>query len=189
MSGARLAAALLALFASAAWGQTDAGYERVQALVRERRFGAAWESLGDVGDPLLAARARADLLYFGRDFAGALDAARDGLEQTPGDLALLHRALSAALWMRDGSAAEPLHGRLVQALADAQLDEGARGWWDATAADLGTAAGDLVAGGDERAARLRRARVGTFAALSVLLGALLALALAPRRSNASSTTS
>jgi hypothetical protein len=161
-------AAVLAL----ALAQGDPGFERVAALLGERRLGEAYALLASVEDPALAARAEADLWYFARDFGASLAAAERGLSAAPDDLFLLHRAVSAALWIRDERRATLYAAQLRSALAAAQLADEERAWWTGACDDLSASAGELAAAAEERDRLRRRARA---AALGLLGGSVLAL--------------
>jgi hypothetical protein len=150
----------------------------VQELLSERRLAEAHDLLPAIEDPLAAERALAELWYLGRDFKASFDAAERGLALAPGDLLLLHRALGAALWLRDGERAAAVARRLEETVAGAALGADERAWWEETVRRLGADAQALVAADAERSARAARAR----RTCGVLLGGvLLGLVVLARR--------
>lgn len=158
-------------------GAADEAYERAAAALAERRLADAHALLPSIEEPVLAARAEADLWYFARDFGTCLAAAERGLAASPDDLFLLHRALSAALWIRDGAQSVRLSARLEAALPAADLSEAERAWWTETSAALAASAQELARSDRERESLRRRARA---AALGLLAAAVLALAVLAR---------
>ena len=156
----------------------DGAYDRARTHMEEGEFGAAWEALQTVEEPLLVHRGHADLFYWTRDFPASLSAARRGLELAPHDIFLLHRALAAALWLRAVDESRALVGRLERAVADAALSEADRAWWVGTVESLGADARDLARGAARRQAALSRAR---WTALVLLAGAGLGLAVLASR--------
>lgn len=161
-------------------GSQDAVFRDVQALTDDRRFGAAWSRLAGIEDPVMAARAEADLAFFARDFRASLAAVDRGLahERGEGNLYLLYRGTSAALWIRDEDAAVDLAWQLDQAIRRAELDPTERGWWEQAGRELVAGAEALRAGNREREARLSRAKS---VAAGVLGGAFLGMFLLGRR--------
>lgn len=168
-------AAALALLIS----QGDPAFDAVAAALGERRLGEAYALLGTIADPALAARAEADLWYFARDFGASLAAAERGLAVAPDDLFLLHRAASAALWLRDAGRATRHAAHLGSALAAAELSPEERAWWTGAGDDLAASAGELSAAAEERERLHRRARATALAALAGSVLALGALARSP----------
>ena len=148
----------------------DAAYERIQTLLGERRLGEAFDLLPEVEDPLLAAKARAEVSYLGRDFSACVAAAKAVLAEQPGDLMLLYRALGSALWLRDGAAASAWSERLEEALATAELTPDERAWWEGTLEALRSDAERTVEASADLERRVRFARriaIGALAAVSL----------------------
>lgn len=159
----------------------DEAFERVSAALAERRLADAFELLPAIEEPLLAARAEADLWYFARDFGASLAAAERGLDAAPDDLFLLHRALSAALWIRDGERSARYAARLEAAVPAAGLAAEERGWWDQTCAALAADAEELERSAGRREALRRRARATALGLLAASALALTALARTPHQ--------
>ena len=176
---AALWVAIHASLISPARGQ-EAAYEDFRLLVAERRFGEAAEAVEAIVDSLLAHRAEADLRYFARDFPASLAAARAGLALAPGDLTLLHRALSAALWMRAEADAVELAETLSTAVEGASLEAAERAWWEATRDSLATSTAELTASRQALERHQSRARWATAAGLAVALLGLGFLARSPQ---------
>ncbi len=170
------AAAFLALCARL----DESPFERVQALLAERRFEEAHAALPEIQEQELRARAETDLWYFARDFGAAAASADAGLARAPEDLYLWNRALGAALWVRDGERAARCSARMGEVLVAAELDAETRAWWEGTHAELSAQAAALVSAGAERARCVARAQSVSLATLGVL-GLALAVLLCPAR--------
>ncbi len=153
----------------------DEAFDRASAALAERRLDDAYALLPSIGEPLLAARAEADLWYFARDFGASLAAAERGLAAAPRDLFLLHRALSAALWIRDQERSARYSAELTAALDAAELSPEERAWWAETAAALAASADELTRAAGEREALLGRARAAALGLLGAAALGLLAL--------------
>lgn len=165
-----VAAALLALC-------IQNGLTGVQASLDEGDFGAAWASQAAETDPRAAARARCEILYRAGDPAGALSAAQEGLRLAPGDLELLHRACSSALWMGDARLAEAMVRDLGRAVGQASLTPEERSPWDEA---VRTFEARLLVLSQHDAAReraVRRARTTSCVALATALATLFVLAV------------
>lgn len=169
------AALVLALLLDATPDQdAGAGYTAALAELEHGRFHAAELALAGEEDPLLAARGRLELSYRGRDFPRALELAREALALAPADLGLLHRAASAALWLRRWEAADELVTRLDEAVR-ALGDDPARLEWSAAVLDFRERARRGIAAEAARARAVGRARTATLVALALAVagGALL----------------
>jgi hypothetical protein len=170
--------ALSALGAGVAHARAgDDAYDAVQALLGERRLSDAFDLLPEIRDPLLGARAEAELFYLARDFPRCLAAVDAGLAQAPRDLLLLHRALTASLWLRDGRRSTDWCAELAGAVAAADLGPEERAWWDESLAALRANAGDLL---ESARARDRRVALARAVSLSAIAGTLVGLALLAR---------
>ena len=85
---------LVALLAFPAPLAAQSGLEEAFA---DGRYDLALEALEGLGDPVLAAQWRFQVLHAAGDYPGALRAARAGLKLAPDDLALLQNAANCAL--------------------------------------------------------------------------------------------
>jgi len=154
----------------------------VRPLLEQGDYAAAWERQAAEPDALRRARMRCEILYSAGDPAGALEAAREGLRHAPGDLELLHRACSAALWMGDSRAAEEEARELERALSQAVLAAENRPAWEENVRAFRRRAGELSAHEAMRDASAARARRTALVALVTAVGALLGLSAQGRSS-------
>jgi tetratricopeptide (TPR) repeat protein len=136
-------------------------------------------------DPLARCRARAEILYQAGDPGAALEAIEEGLRLAPGDLELLHRGVSAALWLRDVGRSDALLRDLQAALGRAELAPEHRGAWEAGVRSFQERSQLLHGNELVRERFLARARVTALGLLG--LACLFLLALAPRAQGRSSS--
>lgn len=123
MSGALLLALGLAL---APQDHARRALEELQA----GRHAAAWAEMLAETEPLARSRARTEILYQAGNPGAALEAIGEGLRLAPGDLELLHRGISAALWLQDAGRSEALLRDLQAALEHAELAPEHRAAWE-----------------------------------------------------------
>ncbi len=169
--------AYLAVLLLAATPAVDEAYDTARALMDEGAYGESWEALQTVDDPLLRHRGEVDLFYRTRDFAASLATARRGLELFPEDLFLLHRAVSAAIWLRDVESSLALSERLGRAVQRTELSEAERAAWAADATDFERRARRLEQAASRRDTALARARWVSLALLAASGLGIVGLAL------------
>lgn len=137
----------------------DGGYDVARSHWEAGRYREALVALEDEEDPLLGHQGRAHVRYLARDFPAALDEARAGLALAPGDPVLLHRALTAAIWLRYGALAQELAEELAAAVDAGAVEATARAWWLREIDDLRARADALADARKRRDAALGRSRL------------------------------
>ncbi len=161
-----LALLLLVLLGGAP--RPDTGYDQALELAAQGRLVAALEAADREPDSLRRAQARVYVLYRGRDFLGALAAARAGLQREPTDAWLLERAAACGLALRAPDIAREYAERLLEVPASGPLRDAAAAHV-AAAEELERLDG-LVAQG------VRRARSTALALVALALAVLVFLA-------------
>jgi hypothetical protein len=167
-----VSATLVALLALAA-----PQYERGRALVDQGRFAEALQAFDAESDAARRAEGRAWAFYRGRLPAAALAEAEQGLARDPRDLALLHRAAAAGLFLRAPERAAAHLDELAAALAGAGPPDDARAFFAAEELRLRALLAEIRDEEARRSGALRRARGASLALLAAALAALLFLAL------------
>ena len=149
------------------------GPEHIRERLTVGDYHSAWEALSGESDNLVRARMRAEILYRAGDPAGALRAARAGLEMNAAQIELLYYAAGAAIWLEDEVDAVGYSARLVQAAETmkTQVPEEGHAWQEA-AKSLAARSEALVARQDELSCALTRLRAFSLGGLAVWLGAL-----------------
>ncbi len=153
-------------------------FREVLEALQSERYGDAWQAMLDEPDPVLRSRARAEILYRAGDAAGALEAAEEGLDRDPSNLELLHRGISAALWLSESRRAEELARRLQEVLIAADLAPEHRSAWEQDCNSFQRRAAELVSHERSREHALVRAR--TFSIVVLLAATLVLLVLGSR---------
>lgn len=167
----------LALLGAIALERPQAEWQR---LLEEGRFGAAWQVLSREPDPLDRARGEVEVLYRAGDPAGALARSESGLDEAPEDLELLHRAVSASIWLRDGARAREWLRHLERAISTADPSGEDRSGWQEAARDFGARIGELERSQSDRWRAVARARLVTGSVFLLSVGALVFLLRALR---------
>lgn len=154
----------------------SSGPEDWRAALEAGEYRRAWEQGSALADPVERARAEACILYQAGDPAGALAAARKGLEVEPRQLELLFYASGSAVWL--GEAGPALHASesLVQALNGAELEPDERAAWERTAREHVELAQALAAKEKTIAQALGVASWGALLGLAAAVGGMFALA-------------
>lgn len=119
----RLAALVLAVALGGGARAQESGLQRAVRLVGELRHAEALEAARSDEDPLRRQQALTYVLDQSGDLAGALRAAREGLETAPRDLWLLERALLCALALHRAELATTLAERWNAAIAASSAPE------------------------------------------------------------------
>ncbi len=160
------AAALLVAGLLCEPGPQATGYDRALELAAEGELVAALEAADREPDGLRRAQARVFVLYRGRDFVGALAAARAGLQRAPDDPWLLERAAACGLSLQAPDVALEFADRLLASAPDWREAAGAH---RAAALDLAQRDARVLQGA-------RRARSTALALLAFGVAVLLLLA-------------
>jgi len=145
----------------------------VQERLSERDLAGALAACERIATRPARAEWRFHVLHEGGDLAGALAAARDGLEEEPRHPGLLANAASSALALREGTLAERLTAALVE--IEAAPGEPWPGFRERARSLRERALGELAL--ERRAEReARRARIVSWVGLIAASLALFALA-------------
>lgn len=157
-----------------------AAQESVPSALEAGDYARAWQLAEQAPSVLERARGHSEVLYRAGDPAGALQAAREGLEEAPTDLELLYRATGAALWLEEPGLARTLADRLGAAVSAAELPPEHRPGWESAARDFRAQASRLAERDATRRAAVTRARVTTAMVGLALVGVLAGIALLGR---------
>jgi len=142
------------------------------AALEQRDYRRAWEARASLPAGLSRARAETRILYQAGDPAGALAAARRGLESDPQQLELLFYAAGSALWLREAEPAKANVTALELALGQADLTPEELLAWKKTVQEYAGQSSQLAA---EEALRRKAVTVARAGALLGLLAALASL--------------
>jgi len=166
------------LVAAAALGPAQAG--DLEALLDEGRYAEALASIEGL-DGLERHRGRVRVLHHAGDLLGAFEAGVAGLEQAPGDLALLLATVDVALVL-GAPAAIDLSERLDAAVSALPADTQHRSWWEDKAREFGALAAAQTGSEQVREGVEQRAR--WVAGLGLAAAGLALLALSRKRAPA-----
>lgn len=146
----------------------------VRAALSSSDYPLAWELAQGQADALQRSRATSEVLYRAGDPSGALEQARQGLVEHPGDLQLLFRAAGASIWLKEAGSANHYSERLSHALeaARAQLGpEDASAWTEITR-DFVAQGRSLARNEEARLRAVARSRALSLSAFAVVLAAI-----------------
>jgi hypothetical protein len=156
-------------------------YDASLAALERGDYARAWSEAQAEEDPLLNARARAEVLYLGRDFPGVLAAVRDGLAVEPSETTLLWRGAAAALWLRDGERALEFVARLREVLPTLALSSDEVATWERSLGDYTAQARAESSRAVERDLALARSRTTAYVLGALSLGLLVLTGWLSRR--------
>ena len=170
--------AWIVLLALAPWA-SQTQVERVEQALARGDFDAALAEASSGTDALERLRLERRVRHAAGDLDGALEVGLDALERAPHDLELLVGSADAAFALGLAGRTRELAERLAEVAR--ALDDGApnAAWWREKGEQYLVHAEQLDQRRQARERGLARARIGSFAALALVLGAIVVLGRRP----------